>query len=70
MLFEITMKRPLLLAVAATFAGGCASTSPPMAQARRAPEQVSWVGPPGPAGPVGATGKQGATGATGAPGVA
>ena len=65
---EKMMKHPLLLAVIATFAAGCATTEP-VAQSRPA-EPVSYVGPAGPAGPAGATGAQGATGSTGAPGVA
>lgn len=67
MLLGNKMKRPLLLAVLATFAAGCA-TSEPMVQS--SPEPVSWVGPAGPAGPAGATGAQGATGQTGAMGAA
>ena len=62
------IKRPLLIALAATFAAACASND--RVAEYRSPEAASWVGPAGPAGPAGATGAQGATGDTGAPGAA
>jgi len=61
------MKRPLLLAVIATFAAGC-STMEPSQQVSSEPR--SLVGPrgaDGPAGPDGMRGPVGATGAMGAP---
>jgi hypothetical protein len=67
-LLEKLVKRPLWLAVAATFVTGCATTQP-VAQAPRAAEPMSWVGPAGPAGPAGADGAQGDR-STGAPGIA
>lgn len=71
MLLEKMMKRPIVLAVVATFVAGCGTTAPvAQYQSPRAEEQISYVGPAGPAGPAGAAGMQGATGYTGAPGVA
>jgi hypothetical protein len=69
MRLEQMIKRPLFLAVMATFVTGCATTTP-VAQSPRPVEPVSWVGPAGPSGPAGAVGEQGATGATGASGMA
>ena len=63
MSFERKVKLPLVLAVAAVFAAGCAST--------RAPEptaQSNWTGPAGPSGPAGATGPTGPQGAIGSMG--
>src|SRR5438128_1254826 len=60
------MQRPLLIAVAATFAAAC-STMQPAAYDKPA-EQASWVGPAGPAGATGPAGAQGATGSQGATG--
>src|SRR5438067_2088765 len=71
-MLSANMKRPLLLAIAATFAAACATTEP--VYYAKSPEPTSWVGPAGPAGPTGATGMTelagitgpiGATGATG-----
>ena len=67
MLLKNMAKRPLFIAVVATFAAGCATTEP-VAQYNGSSESVSWAGPAGPAGPDGATGERGATGATGATG--
>src|SRR5512147_470626 len=66
MLFENMLKRPLFLAVAATFVVAGCSTTKPMAEA---PVQ-SYVGPTGAAGPAGPAGERGPTGATGAQGIA
>src|SRR4029450_2541777 len=66
MLFENLLKRPLFLAVAATFAvAGCSTTKP----ITESPAQ-SYVGPTGAAGPAGPAGERGPTGATGAQGAA
>jgi hypothetical protein len=66
MLLNGMIRRPLFLAVAATFAVAACSTTQPVAEA---PAQ-SYVGPAGPDGPAGPAGERGASGATGAPGVA
>jgi hypothetical protein len=70
---EQMMKRPLLLAVIATFAvAGCSHTPPAQQVSYEQPREEfrSLVGPrgaDGPAGPVGMQGPVGATGAMGAP---
>jgi hypothetical protein len=58
MLLEKMMKRPLLLAVVATFAAAGCSTTQPIAQSPPAP-QKSYVGPAGAAGPAGPVGERG-----------
>ena len=69
-ILERLVKRPLSLAVIATFAvAGCSST-PHYAESSAPAAEISYVGPAGPAGPAGPMGEQGATGATGAPGAA
>jgi outer membrane protein OmpA-like peptidoglycan-associated protein len=60
--FQSLVKRPLMLAVIAALAAGCATPE------QSAPEQVSWAGPVGATGPAGMQGPTGATGARGATG--
>ena len=55
-LLEKMMKRPLLLAVIATFVAGCTTTPRIPVELFRSAEAVSGVGA---AGPAGATGEQG-----------
>ena len=64
-LLEQMLKRPLLLAVVATFAAAGCSTTQPVAQSPDPSPPKSYVGPAGPDGPAGPVGKRGATGATG-----
>jgi len=60
------VRKPLLIAVVAALAAGCASHE----RVEYAKAEQSWVGPAGATGATGATGEQGATGNRGEPGMA